>query len=84
MKKYFSVGDNVKIETHLDNVYIGYITFVNNSVISIKYYDYYFKKMLTVTFEGYKKHKFNSLDQTLISKRYNALGELTGCIEITL
>ena len=72
MKKYFNIGDNVKIETHLDNVYSGYITFVNNSVISIKYYDYYFQKMSTVTFEGYKKHKFNSLDQTLLSKRYNA------------
>ena len=40
MKKYLTLGQNITVFTNSQNEYIGTVKYVNNSVLSLEYFDF--------------------------------------------
>ena len=78
MKKYIIVGDQISIKTYSEiggyTEKIGIVLYVNNTVLRIKYFDNYFNKFETITFEGYKVEKTDFENNSIFVTKKDARG----------
>lgn len=80
MKKYLIIGQNISITTNSQNTYNGTVKYVNNSVLSLEYFD--FNKKEVITFEGFKIYEVDTIEKEIICIKTNALGINTHTIYI--
>ena len=82
MKKYLTIGQNVSVETNSGNTYNGTIKYVNNSVLTLEYFNYFDHKKDTITFEGFKVWEIDTIENEIFAVKTNALGINTHTIFI--
>jgi hypothetical protein len=82
MKKYLIIGQSVSIETNSGNTYNGIIKYVNNSVLTLEYFNYFDHKKDTITFEGFKVWEIDTIENKIFAVKTNALGMHTHSIYI--
>lgn len=80
MKKYLTINQNITVFTNSQNEYIGTVKYVNNSVLSLEYFD--FNKKEIVTFEGFKVYEVDTIEKQMLCVKTNALGINTHTIYI--
>lgn len=83
MKKYLSIGQNISVETNSGNTYNGIIKYVNNSGLTLEYFNYYEHKKDKITFEGFKVWDIDTAENEIIAIKTNALGINTHSIYIS-
>ena len=74
MKKYLTIGQNVSIENNSGNTYNGIIKYVNNSALTLEYFNYYEHKKDTITFEGFKVWEIDTIENEIFAVKTNTLG----------
>lgn len=82
MKKYLIIGQSVSIETNSSNTYNGIIKYINNSVLTLEYFNYFDHKKDTITFEGFKVWEIDRIENEIFAVKTNALGIHTHSIYI--